>query len=686
MNSPYLNQTPPPPTGQGKSLTLLWVFLAAMGCLLLVCVVSSGYFFLRFLLADLPPTTEPIDPTQPNTPRLTSTPVKIPTVSTEIDMQGAIETLKTLSEAVTPNNNPLDLARRLQGKTNIPETLPGPAPDFKIGDEKSFWITNGDTDKNSQVQAKLAYSTPHLHFWIQTGVKYNADDLKKLCELFESKIYPTNREFFGSEWTPGIDNDPHLYVLLSKGLGSRVAGYFSSSDSVPPAARQYSNGHETFMMNAESFTDLSDDFVYTVLAHEFQHMIHWYQDRNEESWLNEGFSELAAFLNGYDVGGHDYAFAGKPDLQLNDWPNDKNATLPHYGASFLFVDYFLDRFGAKATQAVVSHPQNGLDSIDEVLKTLNTRDPATNQPVTANDVFVDWTLTNFLKDKTVGDGRYVYNNYKNAPMVKETETVKTCPTNNLTRTVNQYGADYIRITCRGTYTLSFQGNREIGVLPVGAHSGKYAFWSNKGDESDITLTQTFDFSNIKDSVKLSYWTWYDLEEHYDFVYLVASTDGGTTWEMIRTPGSTDDNISGNNYGWGYNNQTKKWVQETVDLSKYAGKKVTLRFEYVTDAAVNGEGFMIDDIEIPQLNYKNDFEKDNGGWEAGGFVRMQNRLPQTFRVSLIQNSKPRSVQYLTVNPDQSLSLPLDLSGDVILVISGTTEFTRLPGTYTISLQK
>jgi hypothetical protein len=386
------------------------------------------------------------------------------------------------------------------------------------------------------------------------------------------------------------------------------------------------------------------------------------------------------------VGGHDFAFAGKPDLQLNDWPNDKDATMPHYGASFLFLDYFLDRFGAKATQAVVANPQNGFESIDEVLTSLDTRDPATKQPVTANDVFVDWTLTNFLKDKTVGDGRYVYNNYKGSPTVKETETVKTCPTDNLTRTVNQYGTDYIRITCRGSYTLSFQGNREIGVLPVGAHSGKYAFWSNKGDESDITLTQTFDFSNVKDTVKLSYWTWYDLEEHYDFVYLVASTDGGKTWEMIRTPGSTDDNISGNNYGWGYNNTTKKWVQETVDLSKYAGKKVTLRFEYITDAAVNGEGFLIDDIEIPQLNYKNDFEKDNGGWEAGGFVRMQNRLPQTFRVSLIQNAKPRSVQYLTVNPDQTLSLPLDLTGDVILVISGTTHYTRLPATYTISLQK
>ena len=88
-----------------------------------------------------------------------------------------------------------------------------------------------------------------------------------------------------------------------------------------------------------------EDYIYGTMAHEFQHMIHWYQDRNEESWLNEGFSELAAFLNGYYSDRPDYDYIMQPDMQLNDWPNDKDSTLPHYGASFLFVDYFLNRFG-----------------------------------------------------------------------------------------------------------------------------------------------------------------------------------------------------------------------------------------------------------------------------------------------------------------------------------------------------
>ncbi len=113
--------------------------------------------------------------------------------------------------------------------------------------------------------------------------------------------------------------------------------------------------------------------------------------------------------------------------------------------------------------------------------------------------------------------------------------------------------------------------------------------------------------------------------------------------------------------------------------------MTLRFDYITDAAVNGEGILLDDLEISQINYKTDLEKDDGGWTAAGFARIQNRLPQTFRVSLISTGPTRSVQYLPINPDGTLSVPLNLTADAILVVSGTTRFTRQPAAYTYSIQ-
>ncbi len=31
---------------------------------------------------------------------------------------------------------------------------------------------------------------------------------------------------------------------------------------------------------------------------------------------------------------------------------------PHYGQSFLYLTYFLDRFGEEATQALTNNPEN----------------------------------------------------------------------------------------------------------------------------------------------------------------------------------------------------------------------------------------------------------------------------------------------------------------------------------------
>ena len=169
---------------------------------------------------------------------------------------------------------------------------------YQVGDTETFWVTNVDTNENSNIEAVLGYATEHAYFWIEEGVSFDGDELSALAETFEHEIYVTNRAFFGSEWSPGVDDDPHLYIIFARDLGYSLAGYFSSVDEYHPLAHEYSNAHETFMLNADN-VDLDDEFTYGVLAHEFQHMIHWYQDRNESTWMNEGFAELSMLLNEY---------------------------------------------------------------------------------------------------------------------------------------------------------------------------------------------------------------------------------------------------------------------------------------------------------------------------------------------------------------------------------------------------
>lgn len=639
------------------------------------------------LFPTLRPTRTPVtEPTGPNAtqPSGAATPIH----SGGLEPAPAMETLRTFDEEIVPINDPVELAERLEGRTGLSRQLEFPVKTYSVGDRETFWVTDTDTTETTQVGATLRYASENAYFWIQDGVRYDESELRDLVETFQTEIYPRNREFFGTEWTPGVDADPHLFILYARGMGGSVAGYFSSADEYLPVVRDKTNGHEMFLLSADHVS-LGEEYAYGVLAHEFQHMIHWYRDRNEETWMNEGFADLAMFLNNFSIGGSDMAYVANPDIQLNDWPTTPENRSAHYGGAFLFLAYFLDRFGEQATQMLVADEANGMASIDQVLAALGVTDPETGAAVGADDVFADWAIASYLQDESVGDGRYTYHNYPSAPEPEPAEIVADCPLDPETREVSQYGVDYIQIRCRGDYVLRFEGSQEVDVLPVDPHSGEYAFYSNRGDESSMSLTREFDFSQVSGPLTLSFWSWYDLEKDYDYLYLLASEDG-KQWKPLTTPSGTGEDPVGNSYGWAYNGASgggPEWIEETVDLSEYAGKKIQLRFEYITDAAVNGEGFLLDDISIPEIGYTDDFETDAGGWEGEGFVRIQNALPQSFRLALIRSNGETTVEKVIVPETGLVEIPLTLDAstrDAILVVSGTSRFTRQNAIYRFTI--
>jgi len=661
------------------------IFCLCVGTAVLVGGVAAWRIFDSQGSAPFAPnTSEQVMPNAEATPEGSVEP-GIPAITPAAASGGAFETLKNLQQAEIPVNDPLDLAERLLGLPDIPATVSSDGP-YEVGDRMAFWVSNTDSNETFRVNAVLREVVDSAYFWIEDGLSYRDRDLTNLARAFNDEIYPTNREFFGSEWSPGIDGDPRLFILYARDLGASTAAYYSSIDSVNPLAHQYSNAHEMFMINADNVS-LGEDYTYGVLAHEFQHMIHWNKDRNEDSWVNEGFSELASFLNGYDPGGFDYLFSLEPDMQLTDWPLDSDLRSANYGSSFLFMSYFLDRFGDQATQALVSDPDNSMDSVDSVLTRLKAEglvDPGTGG---ADDLFADWTVANYLNDPSFASGRYAYHSYASVPDFSAGETVESCDGEPQLRTVHQYGADYIEVNCPGTVEFTFQGSSEVGVLSQGANSGDYAFWSNSSDESNTSLEQRFDLREVTGPVTLEYSVWYNLEQDYDYLYLTASTDG-QNWEILETPSCTYEDPSGNSYGCGYNGDTYGYIREIVDLSDYAGQQVTLRFDYVTDAAIVGEGLLLDDMAIPEIGYASDFEQDDGGWEARGFVRIENRLPQTFRVTVIRDGAEKSVEYIQVDENLSatFTIPDARTNNVTVVVSGTTRFTRQTAAYEYTIRQ
>ena len=127
-----------------------------------------------------------------------------------------------------------------------------------------------------------------------------------------------------------------------------------------------------------------------------------------------------------------------------------------------------------------------------------------------------------------------------------------------------------------------------------------------------------------------------LEEDWDFAYVEVSEDGGETWTILETTLTTDENPNGTSFGPGLTGGSTGWVDDSVDLTPYAGSEVLVRFEYVTDDAVNGRGLCLDDFAIDEIGWADDAEND-GGWEADGFARVNNLVPEEFLVQIVRKA-------------------------------------------------
>lgn len=616
-----------------------------------------------------------------------STPMSIPTAATA----NGETTLESIESAVVPYRDRYDLAARFLGKRGIPTALPLPVLP-RVGDVQTFHIENDDTNSVVDVSAKLLYAGEHVAMWFEQGVDIDPKMIQKSGEVFDQKIYATDRSIFGSEPNPGIDGDPRVHILHTTQLGGGVAGYFYSPSLYPSSIVPYSNEKEIIYIDLNTLRPGSPAYE-AVLAHEFQHMIHYNVDRNEESWVNEGMSEIASTLNGYGVSGFAPLFLNDPETQLNSWPEDESKG-SHYGAGYLFNLYFLDRFGQTALRSLVANTDNGLQAVDSTLKALNAG-------VTADQVFGDWVIANRLNDASVGQGQYAYHTISGLSPARTTERFTGFP---LSRNfqVNQYGTQYFELQGPQRLTIRFQGASQTVVLPTNtantdgdpATPDRFVWWSNRVDDSDTSLTHEFDLTGVGQA-QLDFDLWYDIEASWDYAYIEVSTDDGQSWKALRTSATTDDNPHGNAYGPGFSGRSANqpgasvdgWIHQAVDLTPYAGRKIALRFEQITDDATIQPGMAVDNICIHTISFCDNVESGDNGWEALGFVRLDNLLPQRYLVQIILpvDGGKTSILPFALDTNNAGEKTIDVGASpAVLAISGLTRFTTVSAPYHLEI--
>ena len=200
----------------------------------------------------------PIQPLTP--PDSTPTPTPFPTpASAPATASGRGPGLQSLTELPSepatgfepaPDRDLFQLARELiwpPGSPDIPRVVNPEPVSFSQGRKETFWLIRFRSLEVYQAEFELRLVTDRAYWYIEKGTEVDQEALERGAREFEDNIYPAISEIFGREWSPGVDNDPHLNIIHARLQG--VGGYFSSSDEHPREVYPYSNQRESIYIN-----------------------------------------------------------------------------------------------------------------------------------------------------------------------------------------------------------------------------------------------------------------------------------------------------------------------------------------------------------------------------------------------------------------------------------------------------
>ncbi|MBF0542929.1 MAG: hypothetical protein HQM08_00775 [Candidatus Riflebacteria bacterium] len=298
-----------------------------------------------------------------------------------------------------------------------------------------FQIFNFDTRKYEIKQTTYVLEGSHCRIFIDDSCwqffgSSAFESFEEIALTFDEKIYPSITSWMGKPEIPSHLNlpDDKIYILLSDIKGEQnsgyIAGFFNSRDLIDDQGNQKPL---IFMdMNPGrpgNPTDPNNEF-YRTLAHEFQHLINFSRHlsksgKSEERWVEEGLSLLSEYIYsasitsdgiGIPTSPHLARFLEKPEICLttnsfNEWYQP--ATMcRHYGASFLFMYYLLEKFGGSDETSqknlfkeIVGNEKIGVEGIDSSLKKLGSSFTA---------ALKNWILANYLNDVSLSNGLWGY--------------------------------------------------------------------------------------------------------------------------------------------------------------------------------------------------------------------------------------------------------------------------------------
>jgi murein tripeptide amidase MpaA len=148
---------------------------------------------------------------------------------------------------------------------------------------------------------------------------------------------------------------------------------------------------------------------------------------------------------------------------------------------------------------------------------------------------------------------------------------------------------------------SGSGHWDLGDWAVSgarSFSGSSSFHSGSGDEFNHILLAKEGYE-VQAGDSFTFQAWYDIENNWDYAYVLLSADGGRSLTNLEGTGTTMSDPNGNNADHGITGSSGGWQLHTYDLTPWVGQTVWLGLRYYTDQSVQGEGFYADDLHPVQ---------------------------------------------------------------------------------------
>lgn len=308
-------------------------------------------------------------------------------------------------------------------------TAPAEVP--VVGDRRIFHVWAGSSYED--VTAEARYVGDEAAIFVDVDAPpggFDVPELEAFANRFDDAIHPEVTSVFGAP--SDLDRNQRVIILFTpvvnslteRGAAGFIGGFFFGNDLLPE--NNNSNAGEIFyalvpdptgVFSSPRDKDAVLSVVPAVLAHEFQHMVHFNQrflslDAGQEAlWLSEALAQMAEEIvaRRYDALGDSESaeiFRGGARARARRYLTEPEnvslivstgqGSLAERGGGFLHLLYLADRHGLGLLGSLTSTTRTGVANVEAEVGRMWP------------DILADWWAATYLDGSAAGTGALAY--------------------------------------------------------------------------------------------------------------------------------------------------------------------------------------------------------------------------------------------------------------------------------------